>query len=70
MKLVHKFHLKSVQLRHLEGAEQLVSKQRSNISNRSLQRSVGELSQQTSSAQWQEPEQGVTRCGRVCCISK
>lgn len=46
-------------LLHLEGAEQLVSKQRSNISNRSLQRSVGELSQQTSSAQWQEPEQGV-----------
>lgn len=45
-------------LLHLEGAEQLVSKQRSNISNRSL-RSVGELSQQTSSAQWQEPEQGV-----------
>eukprot|EP00435_Cladocopium_sp_Y103_P040570 s1822_g11.t1 len=39
----------------LEGAEQLVTKTRSNRSVRSL----GEVSQQTSSAQWQEPEQGV-----------
>lgn len=39
-------------LLYLEGADALMTKQLSN-------RSMGEVSQQTSSAQWQEPEQGV-----------